>query len=523
MLYGGNLSTHAFEEALTLKNRGGPKSAIQLAWDAGRAFPGVAKQILLIRDTCEGPFPMLDSRLDLVTAQEWTKKKLLDALADCAKGFDLIYFAWADCPLLDSALAERLAARHTRFAAEYSYADGWPEGFAPELLSPALPSLLSGLIQEENERVGRDALFSVIQKDINAFDIEAEISPVDLRQHRLTLAADSKRNLQLVKGLMDAGLTGAEEAERIIGQRPELLRTLPSFFPIQTVVPCPQRCSMCPYPAIQLGSKPERDFMPPEQFESLLERIIRFAGDGVIDMSLWGELALHPQKMELIRMVLARAELSLIIETAGLGWTEAELDTLGALAAPRERATGRGALSWIVSLDAADSAEYQALRGAGFSVACETAQSLMQRFPQDTYVQAIRMTGGEDGIERFYRYWKDRGAQIIIQKYDDFCGALPKKQATDLSPIIRQPCWHLMRDMNILIDGTVPFCREDLNALSAALNPLGKGAVGESLGNAFLDSLETIWSHGAGRYLDHCSRGYAPICEGCDEYYTFNF
>jgi spiro-SPASM protein len=142
----------------------------------------------------------------------------------------------------------------------------------------------------------------------------------------------------------------------------------------------------------------------------------------------------------------------------------------------------------------------------------------MTLFPTDTYVQAVRVKGAEDDIEQFYRSWKDAGAQIIIQKYDDFCGVLPKLQASDLSPVQRRPCWHLMRDMAILLDGEVPLCRETVFAADG-------GAV---LGNAFPESLETIWARGESFYREQGGGGpggiqYRGLCAGCDEYYTYNF
>jgi spiro-SPASM protein len=229
----------------------------------------------------------------------------------------------------------------------------------------------------------------------------------------------------------------------------------------------------------------------------------------VIDLSLWGELSLHPQKEALITAILDRPGLSCVIETSGLGWKPAELEALAAAAsgaAPRKNRMAP--LSWIVSLDAADGGRYKEIRGAGFSEAVECAKTLLRLFPKDSYVQAVRVKGAEDDIEQFYRLWKDLGAGIIIQKYDDFCGFLPKLQATDLSPVQRRPCWHLMRDMAILIDGKVPLCRETLNA-------------GETLGNAFTEDLETIWARGELFYREHFP--YRGPCAECDEYYTYNF
>ncbi|GHT71792.1 hypothetical protein FACS1894110_25400 [Spirochaetia bacterium] len=85
----------------------------------------------------------------------------------------------------------------------------------------------------------------------------------------------------------------------------------------------------------------------------------------------------------------------------------------------------------------------------------------------------------------------------------------------------RQPCWHLMRDMPVLLDGTVPLCREDLSAL--------KGEGQQILGNVFKNSLEAIWERGAQLYEKHCTKAgvdgpkYPAFCAGCDEYYTYNF
>jgi spiro-SPASM protein len=147
---------------------------------------------------------------------------------------------------------------------------------------------------------------------------------------------------------------------------------------------------------------------------------------------------------------------------------------------------------------------------------------LLSLFPKDAYVQAVRTAGAEDDIERFYRSWKEAApggaANIIIQKYDDFCGVLPKKQASDLSPISRRPCWHIMRDMPVLIDGTVPLCKENLAAISASAND--ECGV---MGNAFNDSLESIWENGQRFYKQHCEKKYEGLCAGCDEYYTYNF
>jgi spiro-SPASM protein len=506
VLYGGSLSPEAFAPLFS------GKSALALALERASAFPGASAPILLGR---EGEaYPGLPPGTRVVSRPAWTTKLLLHTLSELSAGYDLSYFAWADCPLLDPALAGRIAERSLRYAAEYAYADGWPYGLAPELLSPGTAGILAAILGDDDGPVERDCLFATLQKDINAFDIETEISPVDLRSLRLSLCADSRRNLLLLSRLGEAGLNAADDAARVVAARPDLLRTLPAFYAIQAAGPCPQACAFCPYPKFGAGPggvTKREDFLDPARFAALLDGIVEFSGDAAVDLSLWGELSLHPRKADLIAAILERPGLSAVIETSGLGWSGAELEAL-AEAASRSvpRKNHMASLSWIVSLDAAEGGRYREIRGPGFAEAVECARALTRLFPGDAYVQALRVKGAEDDIERFYRSWKDAGAKVIIQKYDDFCGALPKLQATDLSPVRRQPCWHLMRDMSILIDGRVPLCRE--------LSPGG-----ETLGNAFTEDLSTIWDRGAPLYREQCDNHYRGPCAECDEYYTYNF
>jgi spiro-SPASM protein len=536
VLYGAALSPLAFEPSF------GGKPAFALAVERALLFPGTEKVVVLAGTA---GFPALPKGAELVRAGCGNKKELLETLARLSKGFDLTYYAWADCPLLDPVLAGAGADRHIRYAAEYSYADGWPYGFAPEILSPGTAGVLAKILEgggDSGGSVGRDALFQVIQKDINAFDIETEISPEDLRVHRLSLTADTKRNCLLVSRFIGAGVKCAGDAAGLIEKRPELLRTLPAFFNIQIAGGCPQACAICPWPKHgAVGGKPvmsRTDYMEADKFGGLLDKITAFSGDVVIDLSLWGEIALHPAKMELVSMVLSRPELSLVLETSGLGWKAGELEALAAEAAAMpSRPGGMAPFSWIVSLDAFDAGRYGEIRGPAFAEAADCAKRLLSLFPGNAYVQAVRCKGAEDDIELFYRSWKDQvpaggtGGQanhVIIQKYDDFCGALPRLQASDLSPVKRRPCWHIMRDVQVLLDGTVPVCREDLSVLDGGVKTDGSIAgmpvTDESvLGNIFSDSLETLWERGNARYREHCSGDYRGICAGCDEYYTYNF
>ena len=512
VLYAGHLSREAFEPVFDGKN------SVSLSLEQAKKFPSVGKTAFL----AAADFDLSGfSGIHVEKRDFWTKKSLLEKISELQNGFDCIYFAFADCPFLDPTLAGMIAQRHMSYAAEYSYADGWPFGLAPEILSPGTAGILAKILGDDDGPVERDMLFSVIQKDINTFDIEAEISEVDLRCHRISLCADSKRNLLLLKNFItaaDGKIPAASDVVKIVMEWPQILRTLPGFYPIQVYGGCPQSCVYCPYPKFT-DAAGRKDFMDSEKFESLLNKIVDFSGDAVIDLSLWGELSLHPEKIKLIEAVLSKSELSLIIETSGIGWKNEELEKCAELfknSGPRKN--GMSALSWIVSLDTTDPQRYMEIRGSGFAQADSCAKKLFSLFQKNCYVQAVRVKGEEDDTEKFYRYWKgitQADANIIIQKYDDFCGALEKKQASDISPVIRQPCWHIMRDMPVLIDGAVPFCKEEMTVI--------KGENSNILGNIFTDSLEEIWRNGERFYAEQCGKNYKKICRDCDEYYTYNF
>jgi spiro-SPASM protein len=247
-----------------------------------------------------------------------------------------------------------------------------------------------------------------------------------------------------------------------------------------------------------------------DNWSTLLDQAAEFSGDAVIGISAWGEPALHSRIVEIIAEVLDRRELSLVIETSGVGWSVPALEEI-ARGADSVEGGKTGRLSWIVSLDADERSLYEKLRGPQFDEARATVDVLRELFPGQVYVQAVRMKSSEDQLDAFFRRWeREENLEVIIQKYDSFCGMLPDRKVTDLTPIERFPCWHLKRDLCILIDGSVPMCREDV-----------KGEY--LLGNVFREGIEEIWKRGDRYYRQHIDEMYPPLCEKCDEFYTYNF
>ncbi len=475
----------------------GGESSLQRVVSYARALSN-ADSILVLAD---GPVDA-GAGVTVEARESWSLQDTLRFLHGLSDDYQHVFFVWADTPLLDAELSTGMFTNHLRYFAEYSFAEGYPAGIAPEILDLRIVPALLRIAGDEDCPMERGSLFELIQKEINSFDLETEISPVDLRMLRASLSCDTKRNTMLVERVLSAGGKEAGGVIRVLQQKPEVLRTLPAYVPVQVIGGCPQACSYCPFPAFGTNILKNRDEMSLDDFETILDKVAGFSGDAVIGLSLWGEPALHSRITRFVEAVARRPGLSLVVETSGVGWQDGVLNDI------HERVGSFP--EWIVSLDAVEPALYEKLRGRGYDEAKRTAERLLELVPERVHVQAVRMQENEPALEQFFRTWKERTEKVIIQKYDHFCGFLPERKVTDLSPLSRFPCRHVKRDLPVLLNGSVPLCREDLR--------------GEyTLGNLLTQPIEDVWHHGEPYYRRHITEDYPALCKGCDEYYTYNF
>lgn len=497
-------------------------SSLERSVSAASRFPDVTR-VLVLASPSACP-PIAKPNVDVIVRDSWTPASLFSIVSAESESFDHVFYARASCPFLDAAFAETLYRKHLRYAAEYTFADGYPLGLAPEILARGVVPMLARLAEKETGPVLSGVVFDAIKKEINSFDIETEIAPKDLRHLRLDFSADTKRNFALCAAF--AGIT-AENYADFVASRAQAVRTLPSFYAVQVSGRCPYECAYCPYPAFCRSGKgissgipaTERaDFMKVSDFAAIVDKASSFSGDAVISLSLWGECAYHPDIVSLVQTVLAKPGLSVLIETTGLGWVDGTLESIAELSSRcGNRANGQKPVSWIVSLDAAGSACYGAAHGIPTEradglvrEALSATERLMNLFPCAVWPQMVRMKGNEVELETFYRFWKEKAGRVIVQKHDHFCGTIEDRRVADLSPLVRHECWHIKRDVCILIDGTVPMCREDIYANRPA-------------GNALTGDLESIWQSSGTVHEQHVNCVYGGMCGACDEYYTFNF
>jgi len=284
-----------------------------------------------------------------------------------------------------------------------------------------------------------------------------------------------------------------------------VLKTVPAFYNIQIEGKVFSKTAFSPYQEIDS----RMDF---KAFESLAKKIKTFSNNAVVSLSLFGEAALHPDFDKFI-LCLVKEALSVFVEIDG-GFLPDFLQTSAYknIVSSLSELEQRKRLCFVVLLDAATQKTFESFHAGELQKAADAIKTLSADF-SETYPQFIRVHENEDELEAFYRYWSDKASpsngKIIVQKYDHFCGRLPDKKPADLAPLEREPCWHLRRDMDILLDGSVPLCRDLYDK--------------EKLGNALQDDLADIWQKKDSLLAEHINKDYKGPCGNCDEYYTFNF
>ncbi|MBO5235667.1 MAG: spiro-SPASM protein [Spirochaetaceae bacterium] len=491
---------------------------------------GKISEVLIITDsfhenTIKDSLKEFPLKYSLEVGQYKNYSNFLSLLSSKLSGYDTLIHSLCSCPFYDFELTEKLYELHKDTAAEYTFAEGWPEGLAPSIINAGTVSILSALpAKNTSYNVGQNIFFDLISSDINSFEVETLIAPEDMRQYRLNFECNSKEKTVACVNLFNFLNEKKEsfQADNLSAKAiftNNVLRTVPCFYNIQISSFCGGTCSYCPYPSeyekkyghktFQSNIKNPKCYMSLDKFKDLAKNISDFSSEAVVSLSLWGEPLAHPNFIEFVKALLQYSGLSVLIETDGQLVTPELAETLSKeVVNCKERTNGYKPIIWIISKDALDQNMYETMRGKGSSEypvslkkAEDAVEILKPLFPDAVYTQFLRTKYNEEQLKAFYHSHKETGG-MIIQKYDNFAGLMPDLKVTDLSPLVRGICWHQRRDMVILVDGSVPFCREYM--------------LDNHFGNVFSESLESIWDKG--KAMEFCEK-----CRNCDEYYTFNF
>lgn len=412
---------------------------------------------------------------------------------------DAVYL-FIDTPLIDlEVLKEMVSLHHTEYA-EYTYGEGFPVGVVPEVLNIDLFAKCAALTEKDHTDIGRESLFDALSKEINSFDIGTYFAPRDLKLMRLELSTSLKRNRLLVQRIAERA--GIECSYRtlceLIDGSPEIVRTLPSYFEIEITNRVNGSCIYSPLCHMKRGSKDMRY----EDFTTIVDKIREFSETAHVAFSYLGEPLLHRELKKFIEYTLSQRDLNLILETDGLLLTPDFSDYFHQLHADN--------LHIIIEIDAVKEETYQRVRDGNLNSVERNARFLLSRMQKNVYVQMVRLDENEQEMIKFFDVWEKEGAKVIIQKYNSYLGLLPSLSHSDLRPLDRMPCWHLLRDMVAFFNGDVPRCKQDINCLFP-------------LGNLLNEDIEAVWERGKPFYLQHTRKDYDSSCKMCDEYFVFNF
>ncbi len=470
-----------------------------------------------------------DALVYILENKDYTIHALLLDITQKAKENECqrVMFAFADSPFLNKKLSIELLDTHEKYASEYSFADGYPDGFAPEVIDTDSLSLLSSLTAAEalqsavgEKKVCRDALFSVIKCDINSFEIESVLAPKDYRQYRLHLYCDTKANAKACKILYESskGIEDVNECADIAVNNADILHTYPAYYRIQLTESVEANDIYTLYPHVfnkvygalplEATNENKTKSMSFDKFEKLIKDISDFSESAMISLSFGGESLLYEQFENAVETVLSYKGLSLLIETSGYNITQELAERLS-----KKCAEVNKEITWIVSIDATDEAMYKKIHAQckedAYKKAISAVGILSKYFAKNVYPEFLRINENEEQLEAFFRFWKNAESpsygNVLIQKYDHGCALLQENKPADLSPLERYPCWHLRRDFIILADGNVPLCQEWQDK-------------SDFIGNAFEEKLSDIWEKSKTSKVIFSER-----CSLCDEYYTFNF
>ena len=459
---------------------------------------------------------------------------VLDTLCK-EKAAQNVIFSYADCPFLNKKLSQELLQTHIDYKAEYTFAEGYPLGFAPEVLDSGTIAILSELAkttaaQTGNKKISRCSIMELIKTDINSFEVETVLAPFDWRLLRLSFDCSKKEKFTGCKNLYsklnqnekkETWLCDAAELSKTAAESLDILKTVPGFYNLQLAQKCSGKCSYCPYPkAFKAMENKEAQtaegYMETKKALSLIENIAEFSREAVIGLSAWGECFNHPDLYIIIEKILSYPGLSVLIEADGNSIPNdfaQKIKELTENAAVRTSEWNKVMI--VVSMDGFTEQTCKALRGSHFELAkaVDAVKELEAAVPGCVYPQFVRMNANEAELEGFFRYWNEKTnatkGNFIIQKHNNFAGMLENQEPADLSPLERNVCWHLRRDMTILYNGDVPMC------YSCVLENI--------TGNVFEESLEDVWKKTDEELKNHISGKYCKKCGGCDEFYTFNF
>ncbi|HPJ42614.1 MAG TPA: spiro-SPASM protein [Spirochaetota bacterium] len=414
-----------------------------------------------------------------------------------------------DSPFFDTDVLNEMSELHTKYLAEFTYSENLPEGFTCEIISGELMNQLPE-IKEKSLPLNK-----VIKSNINQFDVELYYREPDIRDKRISFRLSNLRDKKIMENFVEAKgeIPHYSEIRDMIKNNPELVFTAPSYLEIEITGECSLDCIFC----YRNTLSHTHSRMSIETMKKLIGEMKEFSLPYTVCFGGSGEPIDHPDFYALMDLVCSEplAE-QLIVETNGI---KADANFKSYLTT-----SGHEKVKVIINNNGMDKASYQRLHGSDFFdkvfsniISLNELNSSGER----VYIQIMKInetdefSAGDEQrsyLDKFYDFWEGYKVPIILQKQNTCSGRIKDRRYSDLSPLKRIPCWHLQRDLYVLSDGTVAYCKQDIDG--------EKG-----YGNINSTPLKEILKSQKESFVKNYSDVFPakPDCKNCDEWYTFNF
>jgi len=417
---------------------------------------------------------------------------------------------YGDSPFFDAEILKEMSGIHTRYLAEFTFSENLPDGFACEIISRELVNQLPDT-NEKTLPIGK-----VIRSNINKFDVELYYREPDIRSKRISFRLNSIRERRIMENLysIKKAVPGYSEVKDLIESNPGSLFTGPSYVEIELTGKCPLDCLFCYRKTLSNGVHGDMEL---KTLSAVLEGMREFAIPYTLCFSGSGEPMDHPEFYVFMETALKENLVEqLVIETNGI---KADSNFKSFISKPEN-----SRVKVIVNNNGLDRESYLRIhKYDAYDTVLKNIKSLVElnTGAERVYIQVMKInetdeftkeTDIKSYLDKYYDFWEGEKVPIILQKQNIYFGRIPDRRYSDLSPVKRTPCWHLQRDLYILSDGTVSFCKQDIDGES-------------SRGNVKNTSLAEIWNRQEKSFLEDYSGNFPskPGCRDCDEWYTFNF
>ncbi len=406
----------------------------------------------------------------------------------------------AYAPLIQRSLIEEALEKQRRFLFDYTYAE-LPAGLVGEILDTSLAPFLKRALPDGAPMLRR-SLKEWLGQDLSSYDCNIVFTDIRLLEYRLTFLPENHYQALVLKKIIESGKTFASlgELHEWLESHPESLRQVPTYVEIELTT---LHESSGPF----VTTLPRSEEMKTEDLTKLLKILDEFAPDAVISLGLYGEALAYSGWETLLKEIEKRPSRRFLCESRGIHLSPRRVEELIAL--PNTEL--------IIDVSTVSPNTFQRWKKPSSSLfpfegltGLEFLHTLASK--DRVYIQMTRTHENDKEIMRFYEIWKDFSPRIIIRKPDSLGGKNLQARVVDLSPVKRTPCLSLQRNLVIFSDGTVPLCRQDVEASHA-------------VGNIFSDGVEVCWKRLGEAYARQFShQGVStPLCQSCDDWWIFSF